>query len=88
MVLPEGGGKDLENRARLILLTVYEVWALPSHITHALKPDVKGRGFPEYWGAKRAALPKEPRNIRSRSTAFSSCLGSPTTRKRGWSAWR
>ena len=62
IVPPEGGGKDLDNLARLILPALHEVWAPPSHIVHALKPGVPGKKLPDYWEAERAALPKEPKH--------------------------
>jgi hypothetical protein len=63
MVPPSGGGKDLDNLARLILPALHEIWAPPSHIAHTIKTEnLKDEKLVAYWESERAALPKEPKH--------------------------
>jgi hypothetical protein len=63
MAPPEGGGKDPDNLARIILPALHEIWTQPSHIVHTIKTDiVKDQKLRAYWESERAALPKEPKH--------------------------
>ena len=63
MVPPEGGGKDLDNLARLILPALHEIWTPPSHLAHTFNTDkISDSKLRSYWEATRAELPKEPKH--------------------------
>lgn len=62
MVPPEGGGKDVDNLARMVIPAVHEIWAPPSDISYAFQVDGTGdANLDALWKRERDALPKEPR---------------------------
>lgn len=71
MLPPEGGGKDLDNLARMILPLVHEIWMPPSDLIHALQIDpIRGNGIGDSLNAELAALPKEPKHSVTMYRAF------------------
>jgi hypothetical protein len=71
MVPPEGGGKDLDNLARLILPALHEIWAPPSHIAHTIEVEnIKDEAIRSYWEKVQKSLPKEPKYSITEYRAF------------------
>lgn len=58
MVPPVGGGKDLDNLARLILPKLHQIWSPPSSFVHAACDSRHGE-LSAYWQAERDTLPKQ-----------------------------
>jgi hypothetical protein len=58
MVPPLGGGKDLDNLARLVLPKVHKIWSPPSHFVHAACGSRHGE-FSSHWQAQRDSLPRQ-----------------------------
>jgi hypothetical protein len=71
MIPPEGGGKDLDNLARLILPTLHEIWAPPSDFAHAFRTDnIQDGNVRDHREKVRAGLPKEPKYSITEYRAF------------------
>jgi hypothetical protein len=71
MIPPEGGGKDLDNLARLVLPAVHEIWMPPSDLARALQIEAVGdANVRDFWAAELAALPKEPKHSITMYHAF------------------
>jgi hypothetical protein len=58
MVPPAGGGKDLDNLARLVLPKLHEIWSPPSNFVHAACSSRHGE-LSSHWQAERDLLPRQ-----------------------------
>ena len=71
MIPPEGGGKDLDNLATLILPAVHEIWAPPTSFAHAYSTDnIQDQSIREYWENARNELPKAMKHSITEYRAF------------------
>jgi hypothetical protein len=71
MIPPEGGGKDLDNLATLILPALHEIWAPPSSFAHAYNTDnIEDESIREYWENARNQLPKALKHSITEYRAF------------------
>ncbi|MCC7419310.1 MAG: hypothetical protein IT428_03405 [Planctomycetaceae bacterium] len=71
MVPPVDGGKDLDNLARLVLPSLHEIWAPPSHMAHTINiENIKDSAIRSFWEKMQQELPKEPKHSITEYRAF------------------
>jgi len=71
MIPPEGGGKDLDNLATLILPALHEIWAPPSSFAQAYNTvNIQDETIREYWENARNELPKALKHSITEYRAF------------------
>lgn len=71
IVPPVGGGKDLDNLARLVIPALHEIWAPPSHVAHMINVEnIKDSAIRSFWEHMQQELPKEPKHSITEYRAF------------------